>query len=84
MTDVKVIANSYPNKIHCECSILKIQGIQIHATPINRDTDVCPNSAYLKFEIGGEAEWLCAECLKHHMPNFKNHLIKNIFSKAVI
>ena len=81
--DIKVLNNSYPTKMHCECAILKIQGIQIHATPISWETDVCVNYAYIKFEIDGESNWLCAQCLKHHMPNFKNNLIASTFFKAV-
>ena len=41
MVNIKVLHNSYPIKMHCECTTLKIQGIQIHALPLNNDSDVC-------------------------------------------
>jgi hypothetical protein len=77
---VTVLNNSYPTKMACECALLQRQGIQIHAMPIHRDSNVCTNYAYIKFEIDGESEWLCAECLKHHISN----PLSNIFTKAVV
>jgi len=78
MVTIKVLQNSFPIKLHCECALLQRQGIQIHATPIHKDSDVCDKFAYFKFEINGDAEWLCAECLKHHITQ-----PLNIFTKAV-
>ena len=63
MTDITVLNNSFPVKMVCECSTYKYFYTVIHADTGN--DDLCQNMAYLKFDVDGESEWLCAECLAH-------------------
>ena len=62
----KVLNNSFPVKMVCECETYKYFYTVIHRDR-GDDMMLCPNMAYLKFDINDEAIWLCAECLKHTM-----------------
>ena len=76
----KVINNSFPIKMVCECETFKYFDTVIH--PDNGNDDVCQNMAYLKFDIDGEGIWLCAECLKHKMAFIQNPETYNVIHFA--
>ena len=78
----KVINNSFPIKMVCECETFKYFDTVIHPMPENGEYDLCHNMAYLKFDIDGEGIWLCAECLKHKMAFIQNPETYNVIHFA--
>lgn len=60
---IKVLNNSYPTKMVCECETLAYFGTTIHID--NGQDMLCGNHAYIKFEVGMDGVWLCAPCLGH-------------------
>ena len=63
----KVLNNSYPTRMVCECQTLVKEGVNIHPLPTDPEQDVCINISYIKFEVDGEGIWLCTECMPHHI-----------------
>ena len=51
----------------CECCLLATaDGVEIHKLPDDLGADLCEHFAYLKFEVDGDAQWLCPLCLGHY------------------